>query len=251
MPRSVSIRKRARRSNRALGVPDRHSATVFDLCGVGVDYVTPAGVVRGVDDVTLAVPAAGVTVLAGPSGSGKSTLLRVLGLFERPARGQLYFRGVDVGALTHSGRRVIRRHHLSQVFQNPTDNLLDYLTAAKNLQAAAESADQVCEPDRLLDQLGLGGTASWPITALSGGQQQRLAFGCALARKSSAILADEPTSQLDEQSADLVLDTLRMLALAEVALVVTSHDERLIELGARVVHLHDGRRDEAAGGERA
>jgi putative ABC transport system ATP-binding protein len=225
------------------------SANVFDLRGVGVDYVTPAGLVTGVHDMTLAVPPTGITVLAGPSGSGKSTLLWVLGLFERPARGQLYFRGADVGALTHAGRRAMRRHHLSQVFQNPTDNLLDYLTAAKNLQAAAESADQVCEPAPLLDQLGLGGTGSWPITALSGGQQQWLAFGCALARGSSVILADEPTSQLDEQSADLVLDTLRMLALREVALVVTSHDERLIELGTRVVRLHDGRLDEVLGGE--
>lgn len=217
------------------------SVNVFDLHGVGVDYVTPAGIVTGVDAVTLGIAPTGITVLAGPSGSGKSTLLRVLGLFERPARGRLYFRAADVGALSHTGRRAIRRHHLSQVFQNPTDNLLDYLTATKNLQAAAESADQVCEPDALLDQLGLGGTGSWPITALSGGQQQRLAFGCALARGSSVILADEPTSQLDEQSADLVLDTLRLLAVRDVALVVTSHDERLIDLGTRVVRLHDGR----------
>ncbi|WP_091676302.1 ABC transporter ATP-binding protein [Amycolatopsis marina] len=206
--------------------------------------MTPAGVVAGVDDVTLSVPATGITVLAGPSGSGKSTLLRVLGLFERPARGRLGFRGTDVGGLGHAGRRAIRRHDLSQVFQNPTDNLLDYLSAAKNLLAAAGSANQVCAPEVLLEQLGLGGTGSWPVSALSGGQQQRLAFGCALARGSSVVLADEPTSQLDEQSADLVLDTLRELARRNVALVVTSHDERLIELGTRVVRLHAGRVDE-------
>ncbi|WP_116051298.1 ABC transporter ATP-binding protein [Amycolatopsis palatopharyngis] len=217
---------------------------VFDLHEVGVDYVTPAGVVSGVHDVTLAVPSAGITVLAGPSGSGKSTLLRVLGLFEQPARGRLCFRGTDVGGLGHAGRRAIRRRDLSQVFQNPTDNLLDYLSAGKNLRAAAESANRDCDSEALLDQLGLGGTASWPVTALSGGQQQRLAFGCALARGSSVILADEPTSQLDEQSADLVLDTLRDLARHDVALVVTSHDERLIELGTRVVRLTAGRVDE-------
>jgi putative ABC transport system ATP-binding protein len=213
---------------------------VFDLQEVGVDYSTPTGTVTGVHDVTLAIPRNGVTVLAGPSGSGKSTLLRVLGLFERPARGRIRFDGTDTGTLRHAQRRALRRDHLSLVFQSPTDNLLDYLSVADNLRAAAGSARRRCVPEDILDQLGLSGTGTWRITALSGGQQQRLAFGCALARGSSVVLADEPTSQLDEASADLVLDTLRDLAARDVAVVVTSHDERLIGLGSRVARLHNG-----------
>ncbi|KAA9166556.1 ATP-binding cassette domain-containing protein [Amycolatopsis acidicola] len=206
-----------------------------------MDYRTPAGVVTGLDDVTLRVPAGGITVFAGPSGSGKSTLLRVLGLFERPARGTLRFDGVDTATLRHSGRRALRRDRLGQVFQNPPENLLDYLSVADNLRAAAQSARRCCDPDEILGQLGLEGTGEWQVSALSGGQQQRLAFGCALARGSSVILADEPTSQLDEASADLVLGTLRYLAEREFAVLVASHDDRLIALGSRVARLRDGR----------
>jgi len=220
---------------------DGGTRPIFELRGVGVDYNTPTGAVTGIDDVTLDVPARGITVLAGPSGSGKSTLLRVLGLFERPARGQVLFRGADTGELGHAARRGLRRDHLGLVFQNPTDNLLDYLSVGKNLVAAAQSTGQHCDPDRILDELGLAGTAGWRITALSGGQQQRLAFGCALARRSTVVVADEPTSQLDEQSADLVLDTLRMLARNGHCVVVASHDDRLIELGGRIGWMGGGR----------
>ncbi|HVV07681.1 ABC transporter ATP-binding protein [Amycolatopsis sp.] len=216
-------------------------ADIFELTGIGVDYTTPAGVVTGLHDVTLSVPANGITVFAGPSGSGKSTLLRVLGLFERPARGTLRFEGADTGSLRHSGRRALRRDRLGQVFQNPPENLLDYLSVADNLRAAAQSARRRCEPGEILARLGLGGTGDWHVSALSGGQQQRLAFGCALARGSSVILADEPTSQLDEASADLVLETLRYLAEQGFAVLVASHDDRLIALGSRVARLRDGR----------
>lgn len=215
-------------------------AAVFELHEVGVDYWTPTATVAGVHDVTLTIPRKGITVLAGPSGSGKSTLLRVLGLFDRPTRGAVRFDGTDVLALRHAERRALRRDHLGLVFQSPTDNLLDYLSVADNLRAAAGPARRSCVPEEILAQLGLAGTRAWRITALSGGQQQRLAFGCALARGSSVVLADEPTSQLDEASADLVLDTLRALAAQDVAVVVTSHDERLIDLGTRVARLHNG-----------
>ena len=214
---------------------------IFQLRGIGVDYLTPAGVVPGVEDISIDVPARGMTVLAGPSGSGKSTLLRVLGLFEQPARGSLTFQGADVRKLRHRDRRALRRDHLGLVFQNPADNLLSYLTVADNLRAAAEAAGTECRPEEILDQLGLRGTGRWKIAALSGGQQQRLAFGCVLAARSTVILADEPTSQLDEASADLVLDTLRFLVDQDFAVLVASHDERLIDLGARVARLHKGR----------
>ncbi|MEA5361287.1 ABC transporter ATP-binding protein [Amycolatopsis sp., V23-08] len=213
---------------------------IFSLRGIGVDYQTPAGIVTGVNDVSIDVPARGMTVLAGPSGSGKSTLLRVLGLFEQPARGSLTFQGADVRKLKHRERRTLRRHHLGLVFQNPADNLLAYLSVADNLRAAAESAGTDCRPDDILAQLGLHGTGDWKISALSGGQQQRLAFGCVLAARSTVILADEPTSQLDEASADLVLDTLQYLVDQDFAVLVASHDERLIDLGARVARLHKG-----------
>jgi putative ABC transport system ATP-binding protein len=157
-----------------------------------------------------------------------------------PACDEMTFEGADTGRLRHSERRVLRRDHLGLVFQNPTDNLLGYLTVADNLRAAAESARTTCHPEGILGQLDLSGTGAWHISALSGGQQQRLAFGCALARGSTVVVADEPTSQLDEASADLMLDTLRYLAAQEYTVVVASHDDRLIGLGSRVAWLRKG-----------
>ncbi|PXY22461.1 ABC transporter ATP-binding protein [Prauserella muralis] len=226
----------------------REPPPIFRLRDIGVDYRTPAGTVTGVAGVTLDIPRTGLTVLAGPSGSGKSTLLRVLGLFDRPVRGELTFAGLDTGALSHRRRRALRREQLGLIFQNPADNLLPHLTVGDNLRAAAQSAGHPCDPELLLAPLGLSGTGPWRVPALSGGQQQRLAFGCALARRSSVILADEPTSQLDDASAEKVLDTLRYLVDQDFAVLVTSHDERLIGLAARVARLRDGRLEEVVDG---
>ncbi|MFD4637190.1 ABC transporter ATP-binding protein [Lentzea sp. NPDC058436] len=185
-------------------------------CGIGVSY----GSVRAVTDVSLSI-APGLTVLSGPSGSGKSTLLRVLSLVERPSAGEVFIRDVPTSSLSWSELRTLRRREIAVVFQNPADNLIAHLTVGENLRAAG--ADDLS----LLDQLGLGGSATWRIGALSGGQQQRLAFGCALARGASVVVADEPTSQLDVRSADLVLETLGALP---VPAVVASHDPRLVSL---------------------
>ncbi len=185
-------------------------------CGVGVSY----GQVRAVSDMSLTI-APGLTVLSGPSGSGKSTLLRVLSLVERPSLGEVFVHDQPTSALSWSELRTLRRKEIAVVFQNPADNLIAHLTVGENLRAAG-AADL-----SLLDRLGLDGSATWRIGALSGGQQQRLAFGCALARGASVVVADEPTSQLDVRSADLVLETLSSLP---VPAVVASHDPRLVEL---------------------
>ncbi|KOV88361.1 hypothetical protein ADL03_05470 [Nocardia sp. NRRL S-836] len=172
--------------------------------------------------------APGLTVLSGPSGAGKSTLLRVLSLVERPSAGEVYVRDRPTSRLSWRELRALRRKEIAVVFQNPADNLIGHLTVGENLRAAG-ATDLA-----LLDRLGLGGSAAWRIGALSGGQQQRLAFGCALARGASVVVADEPTSQLDARSADLVLETLRSLP---VPALVASHDPRLVELADLCVPL--------------
>ncbi|QQQ80695.1 ATP-binding cassette domain-containing protein [Saccharothrix sp. 6-C] len=205
-----------------------------------MDYRTPAGAVTAVSDVTLDVPATGLTVLAGPSGSGKSTLLRVLSLVERPTRGGVELRGMGTAQLSSGARRELRRRDVALVFQNPADNLLGHLDVGDNLRAAAQAAGRAVDVDEVLGQLGLPGTAAWKVAAMSGGQQQRLSFGCALARQATVVLADEPTSQLDASSADLVLETLADLARRGVPVVVASHDPRLIALADTRFDLRNG-----------
>ncbi|WP_184692321.1 ABC transporter ATP-binding protein [Saccharothrix tamanrassetensis] len=207
---------------------------------VGVEYRTPAGSVTAVSEVSLDVPSSGITVLAGPSGSGKSTLLRVLSLVERPTLGAVELRGAGTAQLSSRARRALRRTEIALVFQNPADNLIGHLTVGDNLRAAAQAAGRAVRVDELLARLGLPDTAGWKVSAMSGGQQQRLAFGCALARGASVVLADEPTSQLDSTSADLVLETLVDLARQGVPVVVASHDPRLIALADTSYELRNG-----------
>ncbi|EWC59888.1 putative ABC transporter ATP-binding protein [Actinokineospora spheciospongiae] len=214
-------------------------AELYEVRGVGVDYRTPAGVVSAVRGVDLDVPASGITVLAGPSGSGKSTLLRVLGLIDRPTAGTVVLDGADVGGLSHKRRRALRRDRIAMVFQAPPDNLIGHLSVGGNLRAAAESAGRETDLG-VLEWLGIPGTRSWRVEALSGGQQQRLAFGCALARSPSVVLADEPTSQLDSASALLVLDVLTGLTERGVPVVAASHDSELVDRADRVVRLREG-----------
>ncbi|EID56244.1 ABC transporter ATP-binding protein [Saccharomonospora xinjiangensis] len=220
--------------------------SIYELDAVGVDYPLPAGrdkagqeAVTGLRDINLTIPSSGLTVLAGPSGSGKSTLLRVLSLFQTPTRGRVSFRGTPVGASPRL-RRSLRRESISLVFQTPIENLIPHLSVADNLHAAAQSANRRCDPEALLDRLGLGGAGRLRIATLSGGQQQRLAFACALARDTPVVLADEPTSQLDDTSAGHVLDAIEVLRSEGVAVVAASHDARLIERGTRVIRLHRG-----------
>lgn len=222
-------------------------APLFDVDRVRVEYPTPAGPVPALEDVTATIADHGLTVLAGPSGSGKSTLLRVLGLIDRPTAGRLAVAGRDIGGLGHRARRQLRRDRIALVVQSPPDNLIGHLTVGQNLRAAAESAHRPTDDaDQILQWLGIPGTADWRIEALSGGQQQRLAFGCALARRPTAVLADEPTSQLDATSATLVLDIVQRLVTDGVPVVVASHDDDVIARADRVIRLREGRIEEAA-----
>ncbi|KAA2251220.1 ATP-binding cassette domain-containing protein [Solihabitans fulvus] len=213
---------------------------VFSVRGLVHRYRTPSGDVTALHGINLDVPADGLTVLAGPSGSGKSTLLRLLGLAERPTQGRMLLRGKDTTKLDTRGRRALRKRvHL--LFQNPVDNLFDYLSVRENLRAAAQLAGRPDPGVELLDRLGLPGTADWAVSALSGGQQQRLALLTALAAGADVVLADEPTSQLDARSGELVVATLGDLVGLGVTVVVASHDDAVLAGATRVIRILDGR----------
>ena len=199
-------------------------------------------VLRGVD---LAVRPGEIVALLGPSGSGKSTLLQAVGLLEGGFEGSISIAGTRAEQLSGDGRTALRREHLGFVYQ--FHHLLPDFDARENVVMpqmilGTPRADAVARADSLLTSLGLGHRLSHRPSQLSGGEQQRVAVARALANRPPLILADEPTGNLDEHTADAVLgEFLRLVREEGSAAVVATHNERLAAKMDRVVRLHEGR----------
>ncbi len=196
-------------------------------------------VLRGVD-LTLA---AGESVaLTGESGSGKSTLLHLIAGLDRADAGEVWLDGALVSDLSDSERAAMRRDRLGLVFQQ--FNLIPSLQVGDNLAFQARIAGRydAAWQDELIERLGLRPLLDRYPEQLSGGQQQRVAIGRALAIKPLVLLADEPTGNLDETTADDVLALARdLVARTGCGFLMVTHSERLAATLDRQVHLHAGR----------
>jgi ABC-type lipoprotein export system ATPase subunit len=189
-------------------------------------------------------PAGRVSAIVGPSGSGKSSLLRILACVDRPTSGSVRIAGQEVADLGVRRRRGLRRTSVGYVFQNPVDNLIEYLDATAQLRLAARLRGHPAVPsemDRLLTVLGLSHRAGHLPVQLSGGEQQRLAFACAVIGRPAIVVADEPTAELDSASADRVLQAVHDLRAEGVAFVLSSHDPRVVETVDHLLRLEHGR----------
>jgi putative ABC transport system ATP-binding protein/macrolide transport system ATP-binding/permease protein len=212
--------------------------------GVVKTYRTGTESVTALDDVTLAVPRARVTVVVGPSGSGKSSLLRLLACIDRPDAGEVVIAGQRVDRLRARARRRLRRRQVAYLFQRPGENLLPYLDAVAQVQLAGRLRGvTVPTPDALalLDRLGLRDRAGHHPAQLSGGEQQRLAVACGVVGSPALVVADEPTAELDTAAAERVLMAMEDLATAGVGFVVSSHDPRLMAIADGFIRLDHGR----------
>jgi len=198
-------------------------------------------VLRGID---LSVSAGEIVALLGASGSGKSTLLQAVGLLEGGFGGKIEIAGHDATRVGKDERAAIRRDHLGFVYQ--FHHLLPDFTAIENVilpqLVAGTGRDAANERSQeLLTALGLGGRLGHRPSKLSGGEQQRVAVARALANRPHLVLADEPTGNLDEATADKVLVQFLELVRGEgSAALVATHNERLARSMDRVVRLHDG-----------
>lgn len=198
-------------------------------------------VLRGVN---LTIGAGEIVALLGPSGSGKSTMLQAVGLLEGGFGGKIEIAGIDASALPTDGRTRLRREHLGFVYQfhhllpdfNATENVvMPQLVAGK---ARGEAEDRARE---ILTSLGLAHRLTHRPSQLSGGEQQRVAVARALANRPQLVLADEPTGNLDEHTADKVFAEFLDLVRGEgSAALVATHNERLAAKMDRVVRLHEG-----------
>jgi len=199
-------------------------------------------VLRGVN---LTVAPGEIVALLGPSGSGKSTLLQAVGLLEGGFQGSIRLGGEEAARLDDDGRTRLRRELLGFVYQ--FHHLLPEFNAVENvvlpqLVRGAEPAAAHERAKQLLGTLGLRARLDHRPSKLSGGEQQRVAVARAMANKPPLILADEPTGNLDEHTADIVFAEFMKLVRGEgSAALVATHNERLAARMDRVVRLHEGR----------
>jgi lipoprotein-releasing system ATP-binding protein len=199
-------------------------------------------VLRGVD---LEVQPGEIVALLGPSGSGKSTLLQAVGLLESGFEGSIRIAGREASQLDNDERTQLRRealgfvyqfHHLLPDFDARENVMLPVLIRGGDTEAARARAEQV------LGALGLAERLEHRPAKLSGGEQQRVAVARALANRPPLVLADEPTGNLDEATADVVFGEFLNLVRGEgSAALVATHNERIAAKMDRVLRLHDGR----------
>jgi lipoprotein-releasing system ATP-binding protein len=207
----------------------------FVQAGVRID------VLRGVD---LVVGQGEIVALLGPSGSGKSTLLQAVGLLEGGFEGSIRISGEEAAELDDGGRTRTRRDMLGFVYQ--FHHLLPDFTALENvvipgLIRGAGRAEAEERAEALLGALGLSERLTHRPSKLSGGEQQRVAVARALANRPALVLADEPTGNLDEATADIVFaEFLRLVRGEGSAALVATHNERIAAKMDRVLRLHEG-----------
>jgi len=195
-------------------------------------------------NVNLAVQPGEIVALLGPSGSGKSTLLQAVGLLEGGFEGSIRIAGREASALDDDGRTALRRDTLGFVYQFhhllPDFNALENVLLPQIIHGADESSAR-SRAQELLGKLGLSQRLDHRPAKLSGGEQQRVAVARALANRPPLVLADEPTGNLDEVTADRVLAEFLALVRGEgSAALIATHNERLAAKMDRVVRLHEG-----------
>ena len=189
----------------------------------------------GVDSLSLELPENGLVLLTGPSGCGKSTLLSLVGSFDSPDRGSVFFKGWEITSLKGKGLREFRREVLGVCFQEA--NLLPGLTVRENLAPYWRRKDS----ERIIQELGLANLLDTPARSLSGGEAERVAVARAILKGSSLILVDEPTASLDGENGAQVAKVLKE-ASRSALVIVASHDISLFEPFADVlVRLRDGK----------
>jgi putative ABC transport system ATP-binding protein len=212
--------------------------------GVTKTYSEGSAAVSALRGVDLDVNAGEVVMLAGPSGSGKTTLLSIVGCILSPSSGSVRIVGEDVSQLSQKQLPRVRLERIGFVFQG--FNLFPTLTAGENVELMLDlkgvrGALAREKAQALLDQVGLAEKFNSFPADLSGGQKQRVAIARALAGDPQIILADEPTAALDSTTGHKIVEVMRELAHGRGrAVVIVTHDPRVLELGDRVVRIEDG-----------
>lgn len=185
--------------------------------------------------------------LVGPSGSGKSSLMNILGGLDRPSAGKAIVDGQDLLKLSNFALTRYRRQKVGFVWQQPSRNLIPYLSVEENVElpmivAGMPYNERKAWTKELLEAVNLWDRRHHSLAQLSGGEQQRTAIGVSLANKPVLLLADEPTGEVDTSTAQVIMDTLRLLnEQYGLTILLVTHDIRVSDQVDRVVTIRDGR----------
>lgn len=220
------------------GIDDRG---VISARALEKTYTQGEEVIKPLRGVDLDVYPGELLAITGASGSGKSTLLHLLGGLDRPDAGEVLVEGVALQEMNDEELSLLRRRRLGFVLQ--FFNLLPTLSAVENAAFPLlldGVSDAIARAGNSLATLGLQNRALHLPAQLSGGEQQRVALARALVTKPAAVLADEPTGNLDAKTGDAILELLRRTADAGQSIVLVTHDERISRYADRVMHLADG-----------
>lgn len=219
------------------------NGTVLRARGLHKDYGKGEALVRAVDEVDLEVSRGETVAVMGPSGCGKSTLLHILGGLDRPTDGEVWLADRRIDHLRERDLARMRRTDVGFVFQ--AFHLMEELTAVENIELSALLAGHTAQEARrrateLLERVGLADRAGFLPSTLSGGQRQRVAIARALSNEPLAVLADEPTGNLDSASTLDVLQLFEDLHTAGQTLVIVTHDARIAATADRLINMRDG-----------
>jgi len=216
---------------------------VISLKQITKEYATPAGAFSALRDVNLELDSGELVAIVGKSGSGKSTLLNVIGGIDRPSAGSVTVAGAPLHAMNEDQLSAWRGRTVGFVFQ--FFQLLPTLTAAENVMLPMDFSRTVPARDRrqraleLLDRVGVIGQADKLPSALSGGELQRAAIARAFVNEPRVVLADEPTGNLDSQTAAAILGLFRALASSGTTVVIATHERDIARLIDRRVEIAD------------
>ena len=220
-------------------------ASLVSIERVTKRYAMDHSFVSALDDASFEIERGEFLAIAGPSGSGKSTLLNLIGCIDSPSRGRIVLDGVDTSRLRPVAAASLRRNKIGFVFQS--FNLIPVFTAAENVEYPlllrrmldSEKRRRVAEA---LESVGLTNRAHHRPDLLSGGERQRVAVARAIVHRPALVLADEPTANLDTQTARQLMDLMRQLNhRLGLTFLFSTHDQRLLDRADRIVRLCDGR----------